>query len=174
MTKATYLSSYRMRLPPLSEQTLQDAGERLDNLTETRLAQERLTSTLDQVRTFHSAYRSYAATVLTTSAKTAIDAADAVLQSGRRREDLRVSLQELKHQREEGQTRQTSLQDESAELDAAITALKEHELFKQADDLKQRDDAVVALRVTCRNHSLIGSNRAPQRSTRRRQTDRAV
>ncbi len=133
-------------LPPLSEQTLQDAGERLDNLTETRLAQDRLASTLDQVRTFHSAYRSYATTVLTASAKDAISASDAVVQSDQRREELRVSLQELKYRHEENQTLQTTLQDELAELDAAITALMEHELFKQADDLKQRDDAVAALR----------------------------
>ncbi|MCX2934808.1 TIGR02680 family protein [Mycobacterium sp. CVI_P3] len=154
-------------LPPLSEQTLQDAGERLDNLTETRLAQERLASTLEQVRTFHSAYRSYAATVLTASAKNAISAADAVVQSDRRREELRVSLQELMRQRDEKQTRQKSLQDESAELDAAITALKEHELFKQADDLKQRDDAVAALR------SLAETTLASAQSARRGEADAA-
>lgn len=154
-------------LPPLSEQTLQDAGERLDNLTETRLAQERLASTLDQVRTFHSAYRSYAATVLTTSAKNAIAAADALLQSDRRRAELRVSLQELKHQREKSLARQTSLEDESTALEAAIDALKEHELFKRADDLKQRDDAVAALR------SLAETTLSSAETARRGESDAA-
>ncbi|BBY60510.1 TIGR02680 family protein [Mycolicibacterium sarraceniae] len=154
-------------LPPLSEQTLHDAGERLDNLTETRIAQERLASTLDQVRTFHSAYRSYAATVLTTGAKNAISAASAVLRSDEHREELRIQLQDLKQRRDGKQTLQTSLQDQSAELNAAIIALKEHDLFKRADDLKQRDDAVAALR------SLAETSLASAQSARRGETNAA-
>ncbi|MFC8045870.1 hypothetical protein [Nocardia sp. NPDC057353] len=43
-------------LPPLNERTLEAAGERLDGLTATRLAQEQLAGTLEQVRRFHAVY----------------------------------------------------------------------------------------------------------------------
>jgi uncharacterized protein (TIGR02680 family) len=133
-------------LPPLNEQTLSAAGENLDGLTETRLAQERLAATLDHVREFHQAYRSYAATVLGETAGAADDSAVALLGSLGDVKHLEASLRDLTSKRSDAERSQTALTHEVGELGAAVDALKEHHLFKRADDLVQRDRAVDALR----------------------------
>ena len=51
-------------LPPLSENLLTTAGDRLDGLTETRTAQEHLEETREHLEQFHEVYRRYATHVL--------------------------------------------------------------------------------------------------------------
>jgi uncharacterized protein (TIGR02680 family) len=133
-------------LPPLSEQTLSAAGEKLDNLTETRLAQDRLATTLDHVREFHKAYRSYAATVLMETAAAADHAATELLGSVKEVNGLEAGLGTLTAARNNADREQTTLNHEGEELRAAVDALEKHHIFKQADDLAQRDQAVAARR----------------------------
>jgi len=133
-------------LPPLSEQTLSAAGEKLDNLTETRLAQDRLATTLGYVREFHKAYRSYAATVLMETAAAADHAATDLLGSVQEVNGLEAALGKLTAARNNADSEQTTLNHEVEELRAAVDALEKHHIFKQADDLAQRDQAVAARR----------------------------
>ncbi|WP_280265615.1 TIGR02680 family protein [Nocardia wallacei] len=135
-------------LPPLSEQTLESAGERLDGLTETRLAQERLTTTLEHVRRFHSAYRTYAAAVLTDTAAALDGAVTDLLSAEQHRNRLAGRAAELAEQCRKSDAREQELRDTVRELDTAIAALQLNPLFKKADDLTQRDKAAEALRTT--------------------------
>ena len=65
-------------LPPLHEDALIRAGEQLDGLTETRLAQRAAGGLGPQVDTFLGVYRRYAADTLRTRAQETLSAADAV------------------------------------------------------------------------------------------------
>ncbi|MGW4125654.1 TIGR02680 family protein [Nocardia sp. NPDC004711] len=135
-------------LPPLSEQTLDKAGERLDGLTETRLAQERLATTLEHMRRFHSAYRAYATTVLAATATAVDDAVTGLLDARDRHDELAKRLRGLTERLTTTQARVSELDDSVRELDVAITNLQLNPLFNDADDLAQRDKAVAALRTT--------------------------
>lgn len=135
-------------LPPLSEQTLDKAGERLDGLTETRLAQERLATTLDHVRRFHTAYRAYATTVLTESATMLDDAVSALHTACLERDRLDTTLRGLTEKLTTTKGRVGELDESVRELESAISNLHLNPLFTKADDLAQRDKAVAALRTT--------------------------
>ncbi|MET8426862.1 TIGR02680 family protein [Nocardia sp. NPDC004860] len=146
-------------LPPLSEQTLEQAGERLDGLTETRLAQERLTTAFEHVRRFHSAYRGYATTVLTETATGLGDTATGLLTARSTHRDLADLARGLQEQRTETEGEEKELRDTVGELETAIANLQLNPLFKQADDLAQRDKAVAALHTTAME-SLRGAREA--------------
>ncbi|MFE6864522.1 TIGR02680 family protein [Nocardia sp. NPDC057668] len=135
-------------LPPLSEQTLDKAGEQLDDLTETRLAQERLATTLGHVRQFHTAYRSYATTVLADSATTVDEAVSGLLDAQVKHGQLEIRLRGLAETLAHSRTREGELEETARELDVAIENMRINPLFKQADDLKQREKVVSTLRAT--------------------------
>ena len=65
-------------LPPLQEDALSRAGEQLDGLTETRLAQRRLEDSMREVDKFLGVYRRYAAETLRARAQETLSAATAV------------------------------------------------------------------------------------------------
>ncbi len=133
-------------LPPLSEQMLEAAGDRLDDLSETRLAQQRLSETLDYMREFHDVYRRYAATTLTAGAaalEAALDAVDTAVGAHEARIAAVVELAE-----EKARVDQTigELTEELDTLQGAIEVLSDRPELAEADDLKLRDEHVAVLR----------------------------
>ena len=130
-------------LPPLHEEALTRAGEQLDGLTETRAAQQRLEDSARQVTSFLGVYQRYAADTLRSRANETMAAAGAVTEAvdvaGQRAGEL-AALEEEAEQREAA-ARQ--LAEELAEIDDALKAIEKREIFKTADDLVQRDRAVV-------------------------------
>ncbi|MFI2473500.1 TIGR02680 family protein [Nocardia xishanensis] len=146
-------------LPPLSEQTLESAGDRLDGLTETRLAQEKLTETLEHVRRFHTVYRSYAASVLLDSATTLRGVADAFDTARGAREQLTADQEDLRKAQTAAAQKVGKLQDAAAELRTSIESIRMAPLFREADDLDQREIAVTALRHSA-EQALLNARRA--------------
>jgi uncharacterized protein (TIGR02680 family) len=134
-------------LPPLHEEALMRAGEQLDGLTETRAAQERLETSAQQVTAFLSVYRRYAAATLRGTAQDTLASADAVTaaEATAREQAALLAALEARSSHLEAQTQQ--LTEELAEIDYALDAIRDREIFKTADDLVQRDRAEKALAV---------------------------
>jgi uncharacterized protein (TIGR02680 family) len=132
-------------LPPLQEEALARAGEQLDGLTETRLAQQRLEDSAREVDKFLAVYRRYAAETLRARAQGTLAVAgaltDAELQAGERKAEL-TALQEEAAGREAAAQQ---LAEELAEFEDALRAIERREIFKTADDLVQRDRTVATL-----------------------------
>ncbi|WP_067655952.1 TIGR02680 family protein [Nocardia harenae] len=133
-------------LPPLNERTLEAAGERLDGLTATRLAQEQLAGTLEQVRRFHAVYRGYAAGVLTQSAAALRTAAIGLIEARRTRDEFAGERDGFEAAESAAEVEVTELTAAKAELKDAITALRERPLFDDLKDLEQYESTVAALR----------------------------
>ncbi len=132
-------------LPPLQEEALSRAGEQLDGLTETRLAQRRLEDSAREVDKFLGVYRRYAAETLRTRAQETLAAATAVTEArnrAARRADELASLEEESDQREAAVQQ---LAEERSEIEAALRAIEMRDIFKTADDLVQRDQKVAEL-----------------------------
>ena len=131
-------------LPPLNEPTLSRAGEQLDGLTTTRAALARLEQSHASVRRLLGVYGRYAAsTVLETANATLgsvqdLDAAR-LTQSQRRATHDRLRAEHARRAAEEEQ-----LGNDVAELQNAINGIRGRAIFKQANDLMQRDRAVAA------------------------------
>jgi uncharacterized protein (TIGR02680 family) len=132
-------------LPPLNENMLAAAGDRLDLLGESRAAQTRLESALTRVRQFHAVYRRYAADLLRTSAEAAVQAADRVARAEAELDEAEAEVADLDAETAAADTRLRERRDQLAELDRAIRGLESHALFRSADDLAQRALAVDAL-----------------------------
>jgi hypothetical protein len=132
-------------LPPLQEDALSRAGEQLDGLTETRLAQRRLEDSAREVDKFLGVYRRYAAETLRTRAQETLSAATAVTDA------RNLTLQragELAGLQEESERRAAAVQqltEERDEIAAVLRAIEKREIFKTADDLVQRDRTVAEL-----------------------------
>ncbi|MFE6923775.1 TIGR02680 family protein [Nocardia sp. NPDC057663] len=135
-------------LPPLSEQMLDAAGERLDDLSETRYAQQRLSETLEHVRAFHQVYQRYTATTLSAGAVTvesclaAVDTAEAARaeadgEVGTLAKCATTVAEKISEHDEERRT-----------LVGAIDVLRERPEFADAEKLQLRDDRLVLLRST--------------------------
>ncbi|MGN5239464.1 TIGR02680 family protein [Rhodococcus sp. SJ-3] len=132
-------------LPPLNENMLASAGDRLDLLGESRAAQTRLESSLTRVRQFHAVYRRYAADLLRASADVAAQTADRVARTRAELDEAEAEVADLDAQVAAADTRLSERRDQLAELDRAIRGLESHALFRHADDLAQRTLAVDAL-----------------------------
>jgi len=132
-------------LPPLQEEALSRAGEQLDGLTETRLAQRRLEDSAREVDKFLGIYRRYAAEALRTRAKETLAAATAVTEAENRAAQLSAELESLEEESERREAAVQQLAEERSEIDAALRAIEKREIFKTADDLVQRDQKVAEL-----------------------------
>ncbi len=134
-------------LPPLHEEALLRAGEQLDGLTETRAAQERLETSAQQVTAFLSVYRRYAAATLRGVAQDTLASADAVTSAEATAREQAASLAGLEARSSHLEAQTQQLTEELAEIDYALDAIRDREIFKTADDLVQRDRAEKALAV---------------------------
>jgi uncharacterized protein (TIGR02680 family) len=132
-------------LPPLHEEALIRAGEQLDGLTETRAAQERLETSAQQVTAFLAVYRRYAAGTLRGSAQDTLAATVAVTEAEAAAREQAASLAALEARSSHLEAQAQQLTEELAEIDYALEAIRDREIFKTADDLVQRDKAEKAL-----------------------------
>jgi uncharacterized protein (TIGR02680 family) len=132
-------------LPPLHEEALIRAGEQLDGLTETRAAQERLETSAQQVTAFLAVYRRYAAGTLRSTAQDTLVSADAVRSAEAVAREQASSLAGLEARSSHLEAQTQQLTEELAEIDYALDAIRDREIFKTADDLVQRDRAEKAL-----------------------------
>ena len=132
-------------LPPLQEEALSRAGEQLDGLTETRLAQRRLEDSAREVDKFLGVYRRYAAETLRTRAQETLAAATAVTEARQRAAELAAGLVSLEEESDRRKAAVQQLAEERAEIGAALRAIEKREIFKTADDLVQRDQKVAEL-----------------------------
>lgn len=132
-------------LPPLSENLLTTAGDRLDGLTETRSAQEHLEGAREQLEQFHEVYRRYATNVLREAADAAARAADRVSATITELADADADAADLEAQSAAADTRLRERRDQLDELERAVRGLESRPLFRDADDLAQRRAAVAAL-----------------------------
>ncbi|HEX4829683.1 MAG TPA: TIGR02680 family protein [Trebonia sp.] len=132
-------------LPPLQEAALSRAGEQLDGLTETRLAQQRLEDSAREVDKFLGVYRRYAADKLRTRAQETLSAATAVTDASNLASQRAAELTALQAESERRAAAVQQLTEERGEFAAALAAIEKREIFKTADDLVQRDRTVAAL-----------------------------
>jgi uncharacterized protein (TIGR02680 family) len=132
-------------LPPLQEEALSRAGEQLDGLTETRLAQQRLEDSAREVDKFLGVYRRYAAETLRTRAQETLAAATAVTEARNRAAQRADELASLEEESDRREAAVQQLAEERSEIEAALRAIEKREIFKTADDLMQRDQKVAEL-----------------------------
>ncbi|MCK8674063.1 TIGR02680 family protein [Rhodococcus sp. HM1] len=132
-------------LPPLSENLLTTAGDRLDGLTETRTAQEHLEETREHLEQFHEVYRRYATHVLREAADAAAHAADRVATTTAELAEADADAADLEAQSAAADTRLRERRDQLDELERAVRGLESRPLFRDADDLAQRRATVAAL-----------------------------
>ncbi len=132
-------------LPPLQEDALSRAGEQLDGLTETRLAQQRLEDSAREVDKFLGVYRRYAADTLRTRAQETLTAAAAVTEARSQADQRAAELVALEEESDQREAAVQQLAEERSEIDAALRAIEKREIFKTADDLVQRDQKVAEL-----------------------------
>ena len=132
-------------LPPLQEDALSRAGEQLDGLTETRLAQQRLEDSAREVDKFLGVYRRYAADTLRARAQETLTATAAVTEARSRATQLAKDLAALEEESDRREAAVQQLAEERSEIDAALRAIEKREIFKTADDLVQRDQKVAEL-----------------------------
>lgn len=132
-------------LPPLQEEALSRAGEQLDGLTETRLAQRRLEDSAREVDKFLGVYRRYAAEALRTRAQETLSAAMAVTEARNLAAERASELAALEAESEQRAAAVQQLTEEREEIGAVLRAIENREIFKTADDLVQRDQKVAEL-----------------------------
>jgi len=132
-------------LPPLQEDALSRAGEQLDGLTETRLAQRRLEDSMREVDKFLGVYRRYAAETLRARAQETLSAATAVTDARNLAVQRAGELVALQEESERRAAAVQQLTEERDEIVAALRAIEKREIFKTADDLVQRDRKVAEL-----------------------------
>jgi uncharacterized protein (TIGR02680 family) len=132
-------------LPPLQEDALSRAGEQLDGLTETRLAQQRLEDSAREVDKFLRVYRRYAADTLRTRAQETLTTAAAVTEARNRATQRATELAALEEESDQREAAVQQLAEERSEIEAALRAIEQREIFKTADDLVQRDSKVAEL-----------------------------
>lgn len=137
-------------LPPLGDAAITAAGAQLDDLSETRAAQDRLQATHQQVDKFLRTYSRYAGATLHATADAARSAADAersaraALERGRRKAE-RTDADELAAQELEA-----GADADVAALDAAIKGVRESKAYADARDLNERASTVAAMATTAR------------------------
>jgi hypothetical protein len=134
-------------LPPLSESTLKDAGERLDGLSETRAQQRRMELALKQIQQFCDIYRRYAAAALHVCASTTASAARAARTARREATDAIAEHGRLVDEHATGAAQELELDGHVTELAATITGIKastEYRAGRDLDNLERRVDGLAA------------------------------
>ncbi|PFG37932.1 uncharacterized protein (TIGR02680 family) [Georgenia soli] len=132
-------------LPPLSEETLNDAGGRLDDLSESRESQRRLAGAHEHISTFLATYGRYAATELRATADRAARTADAARAAAEAAGSAAVARDELAARTVEARTAVERLETREGELAATAEGLKASEAYRAGQDLAQRDRYVRTL-----------------------------
>ncbi|MFI5614880.1 TIGR02680 family protein [Amycolatopsis sp. NPDC051903] len=154
-------------LPPLSEVTLREAGERLDSLSDSREEQRRLVKAVEQLHDFLDVYRRYVARTLFDAAertKTAAGEAAALAAQERKANADHTELRS-KHERVIGELEEAK--ERENELGSIIEGLKELPAYQAGLDIENLRKRVEAL-----GHFATGNLEAA--SARREEEARAV
>ncbi|GAA4286069.1 TIGR02680 family protein [Georgenia daeguensis] len=149
-------------LPPLSEETLNDAGGRLDDLSESRESQRRLAAAHEHVSTFLGTYGRYAATELRTTADRAARTADEARTAAEAAATAADTRDQLAARTVEARTAVERLETRDGELAATVEGLRSSEAYRAGQDLAQRDRHVrtLAQRAKDRLETADGARRA--------------
>ncbi len=132
-------------LPPLSEDSLNTAGERLDSLSASRDAQQHREDALATVNTFLGVYRRYTAAVLTDAATAAQSAAAAAVAANRRAHSKAKQRDELVTRRTDRAAELVGLEALVEELQSTIDGIKASKAYADGVDIANLDHAVTAL-----------------------------
>ncbi|WP_460890274.1 TIGR02680 family protein [Promicromonospora xylanilytica] len=152
-------------LPPLSERALDAAGEKLDGLTETRDAQQRLKVSLEHVEAFFGIYRRYAAAKVAEAAIAARDAAGTHLETIREAQERRRHHKALETEKVQVEADLRELESTIDELDSTISGIKESAGFKGHQELHERGQRVHAQKNTAEaRFAASGSARGNERN----------
>lgn len=146
-------------LPPLDEHALNAAGDQLDGLSETRLAQGRLEAALSHVSTFFGTYMRYAATIVSDAAENTTKAASAADVAVKDAKDRATVHAELDKARGENRARMGELDETIADLTGTIAGIKQSSAYADARDLDEREKKVQAL-GSAADASLVTAERA--------------
>lgn len=152
----------RDAMPPLSQASLDAAGEKLDGLTETRQELDRLERSLTLVGTFLGVCQRYSADVLRGAADavlTAVAEADAAEQAAA---SAATEVEALASRRAEAIGQQSAHAEAAEQLQTSINGMRSRNIFKTADDLRARDAEVAALGTAC--DACLGAASAARRS----------
>ncbi|WP_418605324.1 hypothetical protein [Georgenia sp. SUBG003] len=117
-------------LPPLSEETLNDAGGRLDDLSESRESQRRLAAAHEHISTFLGTYGRYAATELRATADQAARTADATRAAAEKAAAATVARDQLAARTVEARSAVERLETRDGELAATTEGLKASEAYR--------------------------------------------
>ncbi|GAA1270968.1 TIGR02680 family protein [Sphaerisporangium rubeum] len=132
-------------LPPPSEAALGRAGERLDELSETRDAQQRLETAHRVVAAFLDTYRRYAAGVLSETAKATQATAVAVTEAEREADEARDIHLRLTEEHSLTEARVGELAATEDELSRTVEGIRGSKEYGDARDLEDREQTVRAL-----------------------------
>jgi uncharacterized protein (TIGR02680 family) len=132
-------------LPPLSEDSLNTAGEHLDSLSESRDAQRHRVDALATVNTFLGVYRRYTAAVLTDTANSGQTAAAAAAAANRRALSKAKQRDDLAARHTDQAAELVGLEALVEELQSTIDGIKGSKAYADGVNIANLDNAVTAL-----------------------------
>ncbi|KQS69266.1 SbcC/MukB-like Walker B domain-containing protein [Modestobacter sp. Leaf380] len=132
-------------LPPLSQATLDAAGAKLDEISETRALQERLERSVADLETFLASYRRYAQGELGAATAQARSAVRDRGRADRAEATARVALTTAEEAAAQGAARYAQCTEQLAEVQATLAGLRQS---AERQDLLERARTVTALRTS--------------------------
>ncbi|GLX97653.1 TIGR02680 family protein [Herbidospora sp. NBRC 101105] len=132
-------------LPPLSEAALAQAGERLDGLTETRAAQQRLATANGHLTEFLRTYRKYATGVVRAAALRAQRSAGVADDAMKAHDHAHTTLHALVEEHTLAGEKVAELSDRAEELSRTIDGIRDSTEYAGLRDLEDREAKVTAL-----------------------------
>ena len=156
-------------LPPLSEDSLNAAGERLDSLSESRDSLQHLEGALTTVSTFLAVYRRYAAATLTGAATAAQSAAGAAATANRLAGAKARERDDLATRRTAQDVELSGLETRVQDLQSTIEGIKGSEAYAAGVNIANLEKAVAALADTARTSlkAAASARREESEGTRR-------
>ncbi|MEV6242474.1 TIGR02680 family protein [Lentzea sp. NPDC051838] len=162
-------------LPPLSENTLREAGERLDSLSDSREEQRRLLEAVEQIDTFLTVYSRYTARALSdtaeevgTAAAHAVELATLERKAGQTHADLVRGHLQVRQKHGEAIKREAELRstiDGIKELPAYQAGLDIENLAGMVDSLARAAHSDLKNAATRREAEADGTRRADEQAS---------
>ena len=156
-------------LPPLSDDVLQNAGQQLDGLTETRQQQRRLEEAAADAAAALQVYTGYTATVITAAATDVSAAINEAAATQTRHQAVVAAETAADTAHSQADARHKELTGEVASLSARKRGLEASQAYKDAQTMVQRESTVRALEGTADTAltALTASRREAARATER-------
>ncbi|MFK0246832.1 TIGR02680 family protein [Amycolatopsis azurea] len=132
-------------LPPLSEATLREAGERLDSLSDARDEQQRLAKAVEHLDSFLDVYRRYVARVLIESADGVKAAASEAAKLASEEDRARTKYNDLSGEHERISQELEAAKERQGRLSATIEGIKQLPAYQAGLDIENVAKRVEAL-----------------------------